>query len=79
MLQRRTVLFLVVLAASGCTHAELPWPKSAGTVPVEDWHDDGGQSIAPTATDHSSPAVTTAESVDDDEIEIAMPETSKPK
>jgi hypothetical protein len=79
MVNRRTVLFLAVLAACGCTHAELPWPKSAGTVPVEDWHDDGGQSIAPTATDDPSPVVTTAESVDDDEIEISLPEASNPR
>lgn len=41
------------LALGGCHHsAATVWPKSAGTVAVPDWKEDGGQSIEP----HSSVA-----------------------
>jgi len=41
----------IVVAAGACGSAALPsgpaWPKSAGTVAVEDWKDDGGESLEP--------------------------------
>ena len=41
-----------VALAGGCAHgsSSLPWPKSAGTTPTADWHDDGGESLAPHAS-----------------------------
>jgi hypothetical protein len=37
----------LALAACGAGASNAGWPKSAGTVPSEDWTEDGGESIAP--------------------------------
>lgn len=38
------------LSALGCGGGGPAWPKSAGTVAVEEWTEDGGESIAPHTT-----------------------------
>ena len=43
------VSLLALVAGCGHGGSSLPWPKSAGTKPVADWHDDGGESLAPHA------------------------------
>ncbi|MEZ4366413.1 MAG: hypothetical protein R2939_09015 [Kofleriaceae bacterium] len=61
---------VAVLASGGCCGGarQAPWPASAGTVVVEDWHDDGGESLAPrrptTAIEASAEASSDADATD---------------
>ncbi len=57
MTRALALAILVALAACAGTGSGPRWPESAGTVPVEEWQDDGGQSLAPRA---GTPAVEAA-------------------
>jgi len=43
----RWVALAVALVASCGSPQEAAWPKSAGTTPVKDWKEDGGDSLEP--------------------------------
>lgn len=47
MTRALALAILVALAACAGSGGGSRWPKSAGTVTVEEWQDDGGQSLAP--------------------------------
>jgi hypothetical protein len=74
-----SVAAIVTITVNGCTPAQLPWPKSAGTVPVQDWRDDGGESLAPKAAGTAASSFSSTPDVSDDEVELSVPETATPK
>ncbi len=69
---------LVALASlAGCGGASGPaWPKSAGSVVVDEWKDDGGESIDP----HASRATAVERSAEPaPETKVAAAEPAKPE